>query len=154
MEQKTYSEKLKDPRWQKKRLEVFDRDEWMCKNCGDKEGTLNVHHLHYLPGKDPWEYDLKDLLTLCEPCHQTEKDERNQCEDGLLKILRLEKYMAEDIDGIRDFLWRASSRCQPSELSKALRWCTWNTHGMPIGDKVFGELMSSYREYFGKDCQK
>jgi len=42
-----YSEKLKDPRWQKKRLKVLERDNWECKQCGEKEETLHIHHLLY-----------------------------------------------------------------------------------------------------------
>lgn len=43
----TYYEMLKDPRWQKKRLEIMERDEFACRDCGDKESTLNVHHTYY-----------------------------------------------------------------------------------------------------------
>ena len=56
MEKKKYSDKMKDPRWQKKRLEIFERDGWSCCRCGDTESTLNVHHLRYVPGHDPWDY--------------------------------------------------------------------------------------------------
>jgi len=65
----TYSEKLKDPRWQKKRLEILSRDKFACKICNDEKSTLHVHHLKYLKGKDPWEYPKKDLATLCFYCH-------------------------------------------------------------------------------------
>lgn len=70
MEKKTYSEKLKDPRWQKKRLEILERDSWTCKGCGAKERTLHVHHIFYFPGKDPWEIENGFLITLCEDCHK------------------------------------------------------------------------------------
>lgn len=62
-----YSEKLKNPKWQKKRLKIFERDGWECLSCGDKESTLCVHHLKY--GKEPWEVDDQFLETLCEDCH-------------------------------------------------------------------------------------
>ena len=65
-----YLEKLKDPRWQKKRLEIFKRDEWRCKCCGSKDRTLHVHHLCYSKGKDPWEIDEGFLITVCEECHK------------------------------------------------------------------------------------
>jgi hypothetical protein len=65
----TYSEKLRDPRWQKKRLEIMERDQFACCHCGDKEKTLNVHHRYYLKGKSPWDYDNDALLTVCEECH-------------------------------------------------------------------------------------
>jgi 5-methylcytosine-specific restriction endonuclease McrA len=32
---KTYSELLKSPKWQKKRLEIMSRDKFTCKKCGD-----------------------------------------------------------------------------------------------------------------------
>jgi hypothetical protein len=65
-----YIEKLKDPRWQKKRLEILERDGFTCQYCSDKDSTLHVHHLHYLPNKDPWEYDNRYLITYCEKCHK------------------------------------------------------------------------------------
>lgn len=63
----TYSEKLKDPRWQKKRLEIFERDGFTCQMCSDKDKTLNVHHSKY--GGDPWECPNEFLTTLCDDCH-------------------------------------------------------------------------------------
>lgn len=65
----SYSDLLKDPRWQKKRLEILERDSWSCGNCGDKDSTLHVHHGRYLRGLKPWEYDADILYTLCEMCH-------------------------------------------------------------------------------------
>lgn len=66
----TYWEKLKDPRWQKKRLEVLERDKFTCITCGDTESTLHVHHGYYEKGLEPWEYELNTLWTLCEECHK------------------------------------------------------------------------------------
>lgn len=65
----TYSEKLKDPRWQKKRLEIMQRDKFTCRACDEQKKTLNVHHLNYEKNKDPWDYDDLNLVTLCEDCH-------------------------------------------------------------------------------------
>jgi len=65
-----YSEKLKDPRWQKKRLEIFERDAWTCRLCSSTKKTLCVHHKKYSYGKNPWEYDNEDLITYCEECHR------------------------------------------------------------------------------------
>lgn len=66
----TYAEKLQDPRWQKKRLEILERDNWTCRDCGRSDVTLNVHHKAYLKGKSPWEYDGEYLQTLCKTCHE------------------------------------------------------------------------------------
>jgi hypothetical protein len=65
-----YSDKLKDPRWQKKRLEIFERDEFSCVCCGSENNSLQVHHKIYIKGKEPWEYDNEYLITLCEDCHE------------------------------------------------------------------------------------
>jgi hypothetical protein len=67
---KTYYEKLRDPRWQRKRLEIMERDEFACCHCGDFESTLNVHHAYYAAKTDPWDYEEGSLVTLCEDCHK------------------------------------------------------------------------------------
>ena len=59
----------KDPRWQKKRLEVFDRDGWECSHCGASTNELHVHHVRYQTNKKVWEYEDQDLRTLCRACH-------------------------------------------------------------------------------------
>ena len=64
-----YKDYLNDPRWQKKRLEVFEHDKFKCICCGDDKNRLNVHHLIYYKNKLPWEYELKDIVTLCDKCH-------------------------------------------------------------------------------------
>jgi len=66
----TYSEKLKDPRWQKKRLEILERDGWACRRCGAKDQPLHVHHAFYSKGVDPWDYPPRSLFSFCEDCHR------------------------------------------------------------------------------------
>lgn len=65
----SYSDLLKDPRWQRRRLEILSRDEWVCRSCGSGEATLHVHHRRYESGKSPWDYKDQDLITLCSECH-------------------------------------------------------------------------------------
>lgn len=85
----TYSEKLKDPRWQKKRLEIFEMDKWYCQSCLSKDKTLHVHHIDYLPGREPWEYDDKYLMTLCADCHADYTENTPALEKKLISRLRL-----------------------------------------------------------------
>ncbi len=66
---KSYYEKLKDPRWQKKRLAILERDGWACRSCNRKDETLHIHHVIYKAKCQPWEYEDDELLTLCEFCH-------------------------------------------------------------------------------------
>lgn len=67
-----YLAKLRDPRWQKMRLQVLERDEWTCRRCFDSQSTLHVHHRWYTSGHDPWEYPMAALVTLCVSCHEEE----------------------------------------------------------------------------------
>lgn len=65
----TYSQKLKDPRWQQKRLLILQRDGWKCFACGDTSKQLQVHHLIYRKC-DPWDYPDECYQTLCVDCHE------------------------------------------------------------------------------------
>lgn len=89
-----YSDKLKDPRWQKKRLEILERDKWKCKSCGDISTTLNVHHLFYFNGVDPWDIPNGFLITLCEDCHKEESNHKvNDNESILFDLSQIFNYI-------------------------------------------------------------
>lgn len=66
-----YGEKLKDPRWQKRRLEILQRDSFCCTRCNDKETELQVHHDKY--SGEPWDVNPEFLRTLCKHCHLIEE---------------------------------------------------------------------------------
>jgi hypothetical protein len=70
MRKLTYFEKLKDPRWQRKRLDILNRSNFSCEDCHDKTSTLHVHHCIYHKGAEPWEYQDDELRALCAPCHE------------------------------------------------------------------------------------
>lgn len=70
MSEKTYWQKLQDPRWQKLRLEVMQKNNFCCESCKDDKSTLNVHHKDYIKGREPWEYGVAQLSVLCEKCHK------------------------------------------------------------------------------------
>lgn len=65
----SYSELLRDPRWQRKRLEAMNRADFGCQECGNRVATLNVHHRYYEKGRAPWEYPDDAFVCLCEICH-------------------------------------------------------------------------------------
>ena len=87
-----YAQKLRDPRWQRKRLEILSRDDFTCQECKATDKTLHVHHRFYKKGLEPWEYD-KALVTLCEDCHSdtTEILETMREVVGMLTINELSK---------------------------------------------------------------
>lgn len=65
----TYAEKLKDPRWQRKRLEILNRDNFTCRICRDTKSTLHVHHEKYFKNTEPWDYPDDNFKTVCNTCH-------------------------------------------------------------------------------------
>lgn len=67
-----YSDKLMDPRWQKKRLKIMERAGWKCECCGEDKETLAVHHLIY--SGEPWDAPDEDLECLCHTCHEFRED--------------------------------------------------------------------------------
>lgn len=94
-EYKSYREKLLDPRWQKKRLEIMQRADFKCEDCGAADKTLHVHHGYYEYGYEPWDYDNSSLHCLCEDCHETAQTT------------------------IRDIHWEIA-RCHPANLTDLL----------------------------------
>ncbi len=64
-----YADKLKNPKWQKKRLEILQRDGFECQFCKSTENTLHVHHDLYAKGREPWDYPDSIFKTLCYKCH-------------------------------------------------------------------------------------
>ena len=76
MSRTTYSEKLKDPRWQRRRLEKLNASDWKCDKCSTPHVTLHVHHIKYTKGREPWEYADDELRVLCAPCHSAEHPDK------------------------------------------------------------------------------
>lgn len=91
-----YSEKLKNPLWQRKRLDVFQRDNFKCTCCKAKHKELQVHHLEYLGDLQPWEYPPDLLLTLCVDCHQKEIG-RSILESNLAVAFRVKGFLYSDL---------------------------------------------------------
>jgi glutaredoxin len=104
-----YIEKLKDPRWQKKRLKIFERDDWQCTHCHSTEKTLHVHHIDYEKGLEPWEYKDEMLQTLCEECHTS------------LKGLRSGSVLLHEGNG-----WGYDGRCPKCNSNKIKEKGSWD----------------------------
>lgn len=116
----SYAEALKDPRWQKKRLEILSRDNWKCRRCDRGDKTLHVHHTRYFRGHMPWEYEGRCLRTLCEPCHERETDLRKALDEwlALLKQYCGHGAMLSAMGFMAGLLWKGSG----------------DTAGLPISD--------------------
>ena len=68
-----YKKLLLNPKLQKKRLEILQIDNFSCVVCGNGIDTytkVHVHHLSYRKGCIPLEFDINDMIVLCQKCHQ------------------------------------------------------------------------------------
>lgn len=81
----SYSDMLRDMRWQRKRLKIMERDRWRCRWCM-ADNTLQVHHKRYVRGRPPWEAPDHHLITLCERCHQRATELLNRAKDVLADL--------------------------------------------------------------------
>jgi hypothetical protein len=82
-----YWQKLQDPRWQKKRLEIMERAGFACEACGDKESTLHVHHGYYEKDLEPCDYRDDTLWCLCECCHTFAEEGKRDLHFEIAKIV-------------------------------------------------------------------
>lgn len=125
----TYSEKLKDPRWQKRRLSTLERYNWTCARCDSKTETLHVHHRYYVSGRDPWEYPDFCLVVMCQECHKHFGQVGRDSEDGAIvlsgwerlmdRLMGLDRFEFED-DKITDLATEAKrSKLTAEELQNA-----------------------------------
>lgn len=53
--------------WRKK---VFDRDDYRCFDCGQKEGKLHAHHIYAFSKYPRLRFAVENGLTLCASCHK------------------------------------------------------------------------------------
>ena len=65
-----YEQQLDDTRWKLKANNIRKRDKHECQVCGAKKKQLDVHHIRYVSGREAWDYDDGDLVTLCHECHE------------------------------------------------------------------------------------
>lgn len=98
--QSSYRQKLRHPKWQKKRLQILQETDFRCGICDNDELELHVHHIYYEKGKDPWDYPDDALLAVCYECHEN----RIHGEGGLFRDLpELSQYYVVEYQHIDDF---------------------------------------------------
>lgn len=52
------------------RKNVFERDDYTCRHCGEKGCRLNAHHILSYANFPELRYELENGITLCEDCHK------------------------------------------------------------------------------------
>jgi 5-methylcytosine-specific restriction endonuclease McrA len=96
--------KYKDPRWQRKRLEVMEASDFKCENCGANNKTLNVHHKSYKKNHAPWDYENEELECLCEDCHSYKHDIKNRLAAALHEFKTKPNYSESPEEELLGFL--------------------------------------------------
>lgn len=83
----SYNEQIKSPHWQKRRLQILQRDNFTCQICGSTEKTLHVHHLCYRKDAKIWDCPDNTLITLCEDCHRMEHEMRSENDNSITNLI-------------------------------------------------------------------
>ena len=134
------SEKLKDPRWQKKSLKIFNRDKWCCQVCFDDTKTLYVYRKKHLRNVEPWDYPETLLITLCEDCFLDETTFIEARLSDLNEIIR-ENFLSADITTIAGGFAGIKMMAHSEVLASIIAWALSNQEAMGvIYDKYFEYL--------------
>jgi hypothetical protein len=134
-----YLQKLKDPRWQKKRLEIFERDEFTCQWCYDSQSTLHVHHIKYTTG-NPWEEENENLITLCEDCHNKEELRNNNFK---LILDRMKKYSPDILCDLDTLINAIESNGRFTFEVNMTIIIDYITHNMPTIEKWYFDFIKN-----------
>lgn len=132
-----YAEQLKSPKWQKKRLEILERDNWTCQLCNGTEEQLHVHHTIYLPNRMAWEYENIHLVALCHACHADEKEAMEEQTSSLISVLKGRGYLSSHTWALANHL--TGDTYSPMDINKALH-VIFNFPG------VMDNLLEQYRK--------
>ena len=148
----TYKEKLLDPRWQKKRLGVLERDGWECQSCGDTETTLHIHHKKY-NGCDPWDIEDCYLTTLCKECHDSETNSIKRDSAILLDAIK-KHFLSEHIITIAEGFHNMELVHSPEVQASAIGWFLSSNENINLVlEKYFNYLSSSRRAKLAEELR-
>jgi hypothetical protein len=134
-----YLSKLRDPRWQKKRLEIMQRDNFTCQSCGEKEKPLHVHHRMYKKATEPWDYNGYLLITLCEECHgEFTEVKKEGAQENLMEGI-LSRFNEEDLTTLACALAYHELDGDPDESAYVIEYALTNR-------AICGALKHLYQE--------
>lgn len=134
----SYATNLKDPRWQKRRLEILSRDEFSCRKCGATDKPLNVHHTYYDQGHEPWEYIDESLITLCEDCHKEEGELLPRQVNEFVKAFKRGGFISDDFEMIAKAIGDEGFGYDAGAISETLLYFFNNWKFM---EKCFSEML-------------
>ncbi len=146
-----YSERLRDPRWQKKRLEIMQRDEFTCQKCMDSESTMNVHHCFYETNAQPWDYPNDSLITLCEECHLLETESCYTAKKTFAEVFSRMGFLSVHFSDVSSIMHEEQMRGNLGYLNGAKTDIFASALGWAISNIEMRELMEEkYFEHLNK----
>lgn len=133
-----YRKKLLDPRWQKMRLQVYERDGFKCRSCGNEEDTLHAHHTYYRYGAEPWDYPAASIITVCADCHLEEHERIPDVKDMIIRYLcDAGLGMTQDIFDVAHCFWSVDPPMHDDEKHRflsAMQAVFQSRHGKNSGE--------------------
>jgi hypothetical protein len=108
-EKTSYTDLLKHPMWQRKRLEIMQLADFRCEECGNDEVTLHVHHSYYEKDHMPWEYPNESLHCLCKNCHETITNTQKHLDEQLRKLSQRH----DCLQRLLGYAWGIESKIDP-----------------------------------------
>ncbi|MGE4043351.1 MAG: HNH endonuclease [Acetobacteraceae bacterium] len=147
----SYSELLRDPRWQRKRLEIMKRDNFTCQKCGHDDKPLNVHHCYYSLADDgqkrmPWDYESSSLVTLCEDCYFEETEYARDQKKYLIDALSRKGLMREGFNEIASGIDACPLQNFDEFTISAIAWTLSNPELLSeISNRFYDSIQQSIR---------
>lgn len=65
------------PNAKKWRMEIFERDNWICQHCNQRGGNLEAHHIKSWRKYPALRFEINNGITYCAPCHSINDLYRN-----------------------------------------------------------------------------
>ena len=69
------------------RIDVFERDDYTCQMCNQRNGRKNVHHILRFVDYPEFRSNINNGITLCIDCHNKTKGHEKEYEDEFLGII-------------------------------------------------------------------
>lgn len=142
-----YASQFKDPRWQKFRLKVLEKDGFKCTSCGDGESMLHAHHLYYISKRKPWEYPIDSVLTLCDSCHDGEHEDPSEPKEWERLLMIVPRVPSRhEITSAIGMNFRDHGALSVDELTGAIAW------SVELDGDYWAEIVAAYRDM--ENCRK
>lgn len=132
--------------WIEFREEIIELDDFKCIKCGksrDEGAVLQVHHVQYIPDKNPWEYPFELCETLCKGCHAAGH--------GVIRPEHGWSFVGEDdLGGLYGTCERCGTEIRYAYLVQHPKWEPITVGTVCCDDLTGTKIASDLRKYDGR----